>query len=129
MGTWLCSQTNCVSKILTFEPQGFNPINVWNSYCTKAVGNHRVSMNIRPFVVNLEHFSRVCIIIDHHPCITNDGYTTNFTGMEPADMDMCSHPICKLKIEMGNIVDIPLEMCMRLHLNLFRFLTNQVEDN
>src|SRR5438270_11072554 len=100
MGTRLRPRANRVSEILALQTQWFNPINVGNSYCTKAVGDHRVSMNISSFVVNLEHFCGVGIVIDRHPCIANHGHATNFAGMEPAHMDVGGHLVCKLKIKM-----------------------------
>src|ERR1700738_1673032 len=122
MSAWLRSETNSISEIFTLQPQRLNPINVWYSYCTKAIGDHWVGVNISSLVVNLEHFSRICIVIDHHPCITNDSHTTNFTGMAPAHMNMRGHPICKHKIEMGNILEMPLEMRICLYPDLFRLL-------
>src|SRR5437660_8266708 len=104
MGTRLCPQTNRVSEILTLQSQWLNPINVGNSYCTKAVGDHWVSMNISSFVVNLEHFRRIGIVKDRHSRVTDHRHAANFTGMEPAHMNMGSKPICKCKIKMGNIV-------------------------
>src|SRR5437660_7478087 len=109
MGTRLCPQTNRVSEILTLQSQWLNPINVGNSYCTKAVGDHRISMNISSFVVNLEHFRRVGIVIDRHSRVTDYRHAANLTRMEPANMNMGRHPICKYKVEMGDIVDMPLE--------------------
>src|SRR5438270_4988066 len=103
MGTRLRPRANRVSEILALQSQWLNPINVGNSYCTKAVGDHRVSMNISSFVVNLEHFCGIGVIIDRHPRVTDHRHATNFTRMEPAYMDMGSHPIRICKTEMGNI--------------------------
>ena len=63
-------------------------------------------MNICPFVIDLEHFRRIGIIIDDHACITNDGHATNFTGMEPTYMNMGGHAIRKSEIKMGNVMNV-----------------------
>src|SRR5713226_1436951 len=106
MSARLRAQANGFSKILALEAQRLDPINVRNSDLTKSIGDPGVRMDIRPFVVDLQHLSRVGVIINDHSCIANDGYSSNFTRMEPTDMNMCCHAIRKSKIKVGNIVNV-----------------------
>src|SRR5436309_11544983 len=86
-------------------------------------------MDIRALVVNLEHFRRICIIVDGHSCVSDDCNATNFTGMQPTHMNMRTHAIGKAQIEMSSIVNMQLKMCMRLHFDLLWLLTQQVQEN
>src|SRR5579864_8670783 len=86
-------------------------------------------MYICPFVVNFDHFSRISIVIDHHPCIPNDRDTTNFTGMKPADMDMCIHAIRKFQVEVGYIFDVRLQMGMCLYLDPLRLFVEKIQQD
>src|SRR5437667_7523152 len=103
MSAGLCSQTDCMSKIFTLEAQWLSPINMGNGYFTKAIRKHGASVNIPPFVVNLEHLCRVGIVVDCHSRVTDHRHAANFAGMKPASMDMCGYAIRKLKIKVSNI--------------------------
>src|SRR5438046_392543 len=129
MCAWLSPCTNSLRKILTLQVQRFNPINVRNGDGAIAIGDGRVSMHICPFVVNLDHLSWIRVVVDHHSCVAYNGHTTNFTGMQPTDMDMGGHPVGKSKIEVGNIVDMRLKMSMRLYLNLLWPPAKQIEQD
>src|SRR5439155_802908 len=104
--SWFSSRANGVGEILTLQVQRLNPVDVWNCDLTIAVRDSRVSVNIGSFIVNLEHLGLVCVIVNHHSLITNHRNSTNFTGMQPAYMDMRVHAIGKFKVEMGNIFDV-----------------------
>src|SRR6266702_4243848 len=108
MSTRLSSVKDRVDKIFTFQAQWLDPINMRNGNSPKAIGDYWISMNISTFIVDFDHLGRIRVIIHHHSGITNDSDTANFTGMEPAHMDMSSHRIGKFEIEMGNIVNMRL---------------------
>ena len=80
-------------------------------------------MHISPFIVDFDHFSWISIVVDYHPCIANYCDAANFTGVKPANMNVCIHAICKLQVEMGDVFDVRLYMGMRLHLDLLWFFT------
>src|SRR6266568_1272063 len=103
MSTWLCSLTNSIGKIFTFQSQWLNPINVRDSYFAITIRDNGISMHIGPFIVNLEHFCLVGIIINGHSLIPNDRDTPDFARVKPADMNMCCHPIGKTEMEMSHI--------------------------
>ena len=49
--------------------------------------------------------------------------------MQPADMNVRRHPIDKSKIKMSNIMNMGLQMCMRLDFNAFWLLAKYVEQD
>src|SRR5205807_105040 len=111
------------------QPQWLNPIDVRNSDFAEAIRDDRVSVNIRPFIINFDHFGWISIVIYCHSRITYHRHPANFVRMKPADMHMCRHPIGKSKIKMSNIMDMGLEMCMRLDFNAFWLLAKNIEQD
>src|SRR5215469_12914388 len=110
MSTRLCTSTNRVHKILTLQAQRLDPIDVRNRNCTIAIGDNWISMNVCSLIIDLNHLSRVCIVINHHTSITNNSNATNLARMEPTDMDMRCHPISKFQVQMSNITNVRKEM-------------------
>src|SRR5579884_2226388 len=86
-------------------------------------------MHIRALVVNFDHFGGVRIIIDSHTPIANHCQTTNLAGMKPAYMDMGRHAVRKVQVDVGNIVNAGLNMCMRLHRNMLWLFAKQIEQD
>src|SRR5689334_7387534 len=117
------------NKIFTFQAQWLDPIDMRNGNRSETIGDHWISMHIGSFIVDLNHLSRICIIIHNHASISNHGYPANFTGMKPAYMNMGSHPIAEFEIEMSNIVNVRLEMCVSLHFDLYRHLAEQIQQD
>src|SRR5438034_1237504 len=127
MSTGLFSCTDRISEVLAFQTQRLNPIDMWDSYFAKAIGDARVGIYVGSLVVNLEHLSRSGIIIDRHPLIPNHGHAPNFAGMEPAYMDMGCHSIGKLQIEVRHILDMALYVGVSLYLDPFRLFTQHIK--
>src|SRR2546421_11315077 len=127
MGTRLYTLTNSIRKIFTLQPQWLDPINVRNNDLTMAIRDNRISMNICPFAINLQHFSRIRVIINSHASITNNGNTPNFARMEPTDMNVCRRSICKTQIKMGDVICVCFKMSMCLRPDPLRLLAQQVE--
>ena len=94
-----------------------------------TIGDDRINIDIGPFVINLDHFSRIGIVIHCHFCVADHRYATNFARMKPADMNMRGHPVSIPEIKMGNIMIARSEMGMRLHFNLFRFFVKEVKQD
>src|SRR5438270_8420273 len=86
-------------------------------------------MHIGAFVVNLDHFSRISVIIDHHSCITDHRYPANLTWVKPAHVNVGANAICETQIEMGDIMDMRLKMAVRLNFDLFRLFAEYIEQN
>src|SRR5205085_1189196 len=86
-------------------------------------------MHIGTFVVNLDHFSGISVIIDHHSCITDHRYPANLTWVKPAYVNVGTNATCKTQIEMGNIMDMRLKMGMRLNFDLFRLFAEYIKQN
>src|SRR5437588_465253 len=128
MSARLRSCTNGIHKILTLQPQRLNPINMRNGDRAIAIRNDGVGINVCPFVINLDHFSRIGIVIDRHSRVAYHSHAANFTRMEPADMNMSAHPICKFKIEMSNIIDVWEEMRVCLHADLLRCFAEDIHE-
>ncbi len=56
-----------------------------------------------PFIIYFDHFCWISIVIYCHSRITDHRHATNFVRVQPADMNVCRHPIGKSKIKMSNI--------------------------
>src|SRR5258708_6245903 len=97
--------------------------------CSEAVGDHGISMHVCTFIVNLEHFRRIGIVINRHSQIANNCHAANFTGVEPADMDMRTHPIPEFQVEMGDIMYVRLKMSVRLHLDPFWLFAKEIKQD
>src|SRR5438552_4071526 len=100
---------------------------MWNSDLSKAVGDARICMYVGTFIVNLQHLGRISVIINDHTRIANNSDAANFTGVQPAHMNMRIYTICKIKIQVRNIVNAWLQMGMRLHAYPLRLLSQKVE--
>src|SRR2546422_9834414 len=127
MSAWLRPRSNCIGKIFTLQPQWLNPVDVWNSNFTIPIRDYRVSVHISSLVINLDHLSRICVVIDRHSCITDHRHPADLTGMEPTHVDVRRHSVCEFKVEMSNIMNMRLQMCMCLDFNPFRFLAKYIE--
>ena len=86
-------------------------------------------MYIGALVENLDHFSRIGVIINHHSRVTDDRYAANLTRVKPAHVDVGTRAVRKTQIEMGNIVDTRLKMGMRLNFDLFWLHAEHIEQN
>src|SRR5947209_13923291 len=86
-------------------------------------------MYIGALVVNLDHFSWIGVIIDHHSRVTDHRDAANLTRVKPAHVDVGTYAVRKTQIEMGNIVDSRLKMGVRLNFDLFRLHAQDIEQN
>src|SRR5579884_1448630 len=129
MSTWLRCCANSVDKILTLQAQGLHPIDIGNGNGSIAIGNDGVGMHISTFIVHLEHLRLIRIIVDRHLLITYHSDTADLTRMEPAHVNMGSHPIRKAQIEMSNVMNMCLQMSMCLHIDVLWYLTKQIEQD
>src|SRR5438067_10785651 len=102
---------------------------MWNSDFAEAIRDHRISMNIGPFIIYFDHFGRICIVIYCHSRITDHRHATNLVRVKPADMHVCRHPISKSKVKMSNIMNMGLQMCMRLDFNPLWLLAKYIKQD
>src|SRR5947209_15166303 len=102
---------------------------MWNSDLAEAIRNHRISMNIGPFIIYFDHFGRIGIVIYCHSRITYHCDPANFVRMKPADMNVRRHCISKSKVKMSNIMNMGLQMCMRLHVNALWIVAKYIKQD
>ena len=123
------ARANSPGEIFTFQVQRLHPFNVRNGNLAIAIGDPRVGMHIGPFVVNLDHFRRIGVIIDHHSGIPDHRDAADLTGVKPAHVDVGAKAVGKAQIEMGDIVDVGLQMGMGLNFDLLRLFAQHIEQN
>src|SRR5947209_2508044 len=101
----LGSCANSISEIFALQAQRLHPIDIWDGNSSVAIGHDGVNMHMSAFVVHLEHFSVIRVVVDRHLLIAYHSDTADFTGMEPADMNMGCHAIRKAQIKMSNVMN------------------------